>query len=103
MAPDDAVTAAAAVFAAEGLAPHTWSNGPGHRYREHRHPLHKVLICVAGSITFHTADGDLPLAPGDRLDLPAGTAHRATVGPTGVTCMEAYRSGEGPRRRSLSP
>ena len=30
------------------------------------------------------------LAPGDRLDLPAGTSHDAVVGPDGVTCLEAH-------------
>ncbi|HSG78606.1 MAG TPA: cupin domain-containing protein [Acidimicrobiia bacterium] len=79
------------VFADEGLQPTEWSNGPGHRYGEHTHPYHKVLVCVRGSITFHTPDGDLPLAAGDRLDLPAGTRHAATVGETGVTCREAAR------------
>ncbi len=80
-----------AAFAAEGLEPHTWSNGPGFRYGEHEHAYHKVLYCVAGSITFHTAAGDTTLTPGDRLDLPPRTAHRATVGPEGVTCLEAAR------------
>lgn len=78
-------------FAAEGLQPSTWSNGPGYRYASHEHPYHKVLFCVAGSITFHTDAGDIALAPGDRLDLPAGTRHSATAGPDGVTCMEAAR------------
>lgn len=82
----------AAAFAAEGLSPHTWSNEPGHVHGEHDHPFHKVLFCVRGSITFHTAAGDVALGPGDRLDLPAGTPHRATVGPDGVTCMEAART-----------
>ncbi|HEV8193806.1 MAG TPA: hypothetical protein VGP82_20325 [Ktedonobacterales bacterium] len=30
-------------------------------------------------------------APGDRLDLPAGVTYEATVGPEGVTCLEARR------------
>jgi quercetin dioxygenase-like cupin family protein len=50
------------------------------------------LFCVDGSITFHTPDGDVELHPGDRLDLPPGTPHSATVGTSGVTCMEAARS-----------
>jgi hypothetical protein len=29
--------------------------------------------------------------PGDRLDLAPGTAHAATVGQGGVTCVEAAR------------
>ncbi len=82
---------ALAAFAAEALHPHSWSNGPGARYGRHAHPYHKVLICVRGAITFHTPDGDRSLRPGDRLDLPPGVAHAATVGPDGVRCLEAAR------------
>jgi quercetin dioxygenase-like cupin family protein len=78
-------------FAAEGLEPSTWSNTPGYRYGEHDHPHHKVLFCVSGSITFHTPDGDIEMVAGDRIDLPPGTRHSATVGDDGVTCMEAAR------------
>ncbi|MEX2322636.1 MAG: AraC family ligand binding domain-containing protein [Acidimicrobiia bacterium] len=78
-------------FAAEGLESYRWSNGPGHRYAAHSHPYHKVLICDSGSITFHTADGDIVLRAGDRMDLPAGTEHSASVGESGVVCWEAAR------------
>jgi hypothetical protein len=45
---------------------------------------------VRGSIVFHThEEGDLPLVPGDRLEVDAGTEHAATVGPDGVLCLEA--------------
>ncbi len=81
-----------AVFAAEGLEPRAWSNRAGYRYGWHEHPYHKVLYCVKGSITFHTDDGDLELSTGDRLDLPPRTRHAATVGSTGVTCLEAART-----------
>lgn len=84
--------AIAAAFAAEGLRPHTWSNGPGYRYGEHAHDYHKVLYCVSGSITFNTPNGEVVLTSGERLDLPSGTSHSATVGPEGVVCMEAARS-----------
>jgi hypothetical protein len=43
-----------------------------------------------GSIVFHTDDGDAALAAGDRLDLPAGTRHAATVGQHGCECVEAW-------------
>lgn len=78
-------------FESEGLTPETWSNQAGYAYAEHSHPYHKVLYCIAGEITFHTNSGDVEMQPGDRLDLPAGTPHSATVGPQGVTCMEAPR------------
>jgi quercetin dioxygenase-like cupin family protein len=74
---------------AEGLAPQTWSNGPGARYSWHEHRYHKRLHCTDGSIVFHTREGNYELVPGDRLDLTPGTAHAATVGPHGVTCVEA--------------
>lgn len=88
---DGARTDAETAFRAEGLAPQTWSNEPGFVYGEHQHQYHKVLFCIAGSIEFHTPAGDIALSPGDRLDLPPGTPHSATVGPSGVTCMEAPR------------
>lgn len=76
-------------FRDEGLSPHGWGNAPGDRYGRHAHDYHKVLYCVSGSIVFHTADGDVELGPGDRLDVEPGTEHGATVGPDGVECMEA--------------
>ena len=88
---EQATATAESAFREEGLAPQTWSNAPGHLYGEHRHSYHKVLFCTAGAITFHTPDGDIALSPGDRLDLPPETPHSATVGPAGVTCMEAPR------------
>jgi hypothetical protein len=77
---------------AEGLDPGPWSNGPGDRYAAHDHGYDKVLVCAAGSIRFGLPDrGETAdLAVGDRLDLPAGTRHDATVGATGVTCLEAH-------------
>lgn len=76
-------------LAAEGLSPSAWANAPGDTYRRHRHRYHKVLYCLQGSIVFTTDDGEFELRPGDRLDVPAGCAHAAVVGPDGVTCLEA--------------
>jgi quercetin dioxygenase-like cupin family protein len=81
----------AAVFQAEGLSPHAWSNAAGEHYGWHQHPYHKVLVCVSGSITFHLRSEDRELRAGDRLDLLPLTEHAATVGPQGVTCWEAAR------------
>ena len=81
----------------EGLDPGSWSNGPGERYAAHDHGYDKVIVVTAGSIRFGlpagpdgAADGALDLATGDRLELPAGTAHDAAVGRDGVTCLEAH-------------
>ena len=82
----------AARLRSEGLDPGAWSNGPGDRYAAHEHGYDKVLVCERGSIRFGLADlgSSVELAPGDRLDLPAGTHHDAVVGPVGVTCLEAH-------------
>jgi mannose-6-phosphate isomerase-like protein (cupin superfamily) len=85
-------TEALAALESEGCgAPRSWANGAADRYGRHEHDFHKVLFCLSGSIVFHTDDGDVDLTAGDRLDLPAGTAHAATVGPTGCECIEASR------------
>ncbi len=42
---------------------------------------------------FHLPHGDVALGAGDRLDIEPGTEHGATVGPEGVTCVEASRAG----------
>jgi len=79
-------------FANEGCtAPRFWRNGPGDRYGRHEHGYHKVLFCLEGSIVFHTDDGDVTIAAGDRLDLDPGTVHGATVGPEGCACVEASK------------
>jgi hypothetical protein len=81
------------VFSAEGCsASRSWSNGPGDTYGSHDHPQPKVLFCLSGSIVFHTDDGDVALSAGDRLDLPAGTRHAATIGSDGCECVEAWGS-----------
>ncbi len=75
-----------------GLEPSVWANAPGDTYAAHSHPYDKVLVASSGSITFHLVDiaQDVRLATGERLDLPAGTTHAATVGESGVTCLEAH-------------
>jgi len=79
-------------FADEGCSsPRPWGNAPGDTYGRHEHGYHKVLFCLEGSITFHLEGGDVELAAGDRLDLEPGTAHAATVGPDGCSCIEASR------------
>jgi quercetin dioxygenase-like cupin family protein len=93
-APPPDERAARALLSSENLAPYAWGNPPHDRYPAHRHPYHKVLICLSGSIVF-----DLPelgrafeLRPGDRLDLPPDLLHAAVVGPDGVVCLEAHRT-----------
>ena len=82
------------ILGAEGLQPYRWSNAPGDVYATHTHPYHKVIYVVQGSITFGLPDDgwQVTLHAGDRLELPAGVAHNAVVGPQGVVCLEAHRA-----------
>jgi quercetin dioxygenase-like cupin family protein len=81
----------AARLRAEGLAPASWSNGPGDTYSTHHHDYDKVIAVESGSIRFGLAAGEaVDLAAGDRLELPSGARHDAIVGPAGVTCLEAH-------------
>jgi quercetin dioxygenase-like cupin family protein len=73
---------------ADGAQWTAWGNGPNDRYEWHEHSYRDVVWCVAGSITFHTHDGDHELGPGDHIDLDPGTPHAASVGPDGVECLE---------------
>ena len=82
---------ALAAFSQGGCSePRSWGNGPGDTYGRHDHLRAKVLFCLEGSIVFHTDEGDVTLVAGDRLDLPAGTPHAATVGASGCSCVEAW-------------
>ncbi len=69
-----------------------WANGPGDQYAAHRHDYDKVLLCLSGGITFTLPETGRAenLRAGDRLDLPAGTQHAASVGPAGVRCHETH-------------
>jgi uncharacterized protein YjlB len=77
----------------EGLSPYSWSNGPHDVYSAHSHSYNKVIYVVQGTITFGLPElgQQLSLKAGDRLDLPAGIVHDATVGAQGVICLEARK------------
>ncbi len=80
------------LLAQEGLSAYQWSNGPFDVYSAHSHDYNKVIYVVRGSIKFGLPQlGDeVELHTGDRLDLPAGVVHNATVGAQGVVCLEAH-------------
>ena len=83
----------AARLRGEGLAPGTWSNGPGDRYAPHEHDYDKVLVCAEGSIRFGLPDrGSRGRPRGRGPPRPPGRAPATTRswGPDGVTCLEAH-------------
>jgi len=87
--PDEALVQA--LLAEEGLEAFGWGNAAGEIYPPHIHGYDKVIYVVEGSIAFGLPDGRIDLQAGDRLDLPAGVEHAASVGPQGVCCLEAHR------------
>lgn len=67
-----------------------WLDSPAFAYPEHTHHFMIVHIILTGEM-FMTMNGlERRLHPNDRIDIPAGTAHAAIMGPNG--CM--YVSGE---------
>ena len=78
---------------AEGLDASAWWQRAGRPVRSRTSTATtRCWSWRAGSIRFGLPErGEtVDLAIGDRLDLPAGTVHDATVGPDGVTCLEAH-------------
>ena len=69
-----------------------WSSLPDSVFAGHTHGYHKVLYVLEGNIKFEfpARHESLNLNAGDRLDLPAGVRHDATVGVDGVKCLEAH-------------
>jgi quercetin dioxygenase-like cupin family protein len=47
------------------------------------------LWCAEGSMVVHIDGKNISMQPGDTLDIPANTPHKATAGMTGVVCYEA--------------
>ena len=69
-----------------------WSSAADDTFAGHTHGYHKILYVLEGEIKFEfpTRHKTLNLTSGDRLDLPAGIRHSATVGPDGVKCLESH-------------
>ena len=77
----------------EGLAPSRWVQPSGAVFPEQEKEHAVVIFVVSGSITYGFPIEGAPteLEAGDRLDLPAGVAHNAVVGPDGIVCLEARK------------
>jgi len=74
----------------QGYSASRWIKDAGFKFPPRRDDYDKVILVVRGSITYRVplANEDFALHPGDRLELPAGFAHDALVGPEGVLCLE---------------
>jgi len=76
----------------EGYESFRWHDVPGSNYPRHRHDYDECLWILKGEMTFRIEDRDYVLKAGDRLYLPAGTPHTATVPAAGgVTYLVGQR------------
>jgi quercetin dioxygenase-like cupin family protein len=76
---------------AEGLTVAEWTDEPSTHYPPHAHRRDEVLVVLDGSMTMVVEGIERRLGPGDRLELPAGARHTATVGPAGARYLVGRR------------
>lgn len=66
-----------------------WYDEPHTHYTEHAHPTDEVLVILEGSMSMTVEGTDHHLGPGDRIELPGGATHTATVGDHGARYLVA--------------
>ncbi len=64
---------------AEGKATAWYSEVPGVVFPEHEHAFAESRWVMSGFLQIEAAGGTFVLGPGDRIDIPARTPHRAHV------------------------
>lgn len=62
---------------------YTHEDGPDATYTDHTHEKKCAHVVIRGAMTLTVGDKVTDLGPGDRLDIPAGATHSATIGPEG--------------------
>lgn len=76
----------------DGFEVHVWRDPADRVYAEHCHDDDEALCVIRGSIVFQVGEDEIPLGPGDRLELPAATLHRAVAGCEGAQYLIGRRS-----------
>ena len=64
---------------AEGLESEVYTDRPGVKYGRHKHDFDDFVMIVSGSMKIATDEHEWTLLPGDRMNIPANTSHRAEV------------------------
>jgi mannose-6-phosphate isomerase-like protein (cupin superfamily) len=76
----------------EGLESELYSDRPGVKYGRHKHDFDDFVVIVEGVMKISTDEHEWTLRPGDRLNIPANTHHRAEVmGKTDVRYLSAAK------------
>jgi len=68
-----------AMLAKEGLQAELYTDRPGVKYGRHKHDFDDFIVIVSGTMKLATDGFEWTLKPGDRLDIPANTPHRAEM------------------------
>ena len=68
-----------AMLKREGLESELYADNPGTKYGRHKHDFDDFVLIVSGKMKIETDEHEWILKPGDRLNLPANTFHRAEV------------------------
>lgn len=76
---------------AEGFEVTSWRDPADRTYAAHCHRHDESLWVVCGRIVLQVDGHDIPLGPGDRLELPRGTVHTARAGPDGARYLIGQR------------
>ena len=76
---------------AEGFDVRTWRDPADRVYAQHCHPHDESLWVVRGNLVLRVGGREVPLGPGDRVELPRGTLHTAQCGPEGAVYLIGQR------------
>jgi mannose-6-phosphate isomerase-like protein (cupin superfamily) len=68
-----------------------WTDGSGVHYAEHTHKSETVHIILTGQMTLEMDGQSEVYQPGDRVDVPPGQTHIATMGPEGCRYLVGER------------
>jgi quercetin dioxygenase-like cupin family protein len=63
----------------EGLDSELYADPPGVKYGRHKHDFDDFVVIVEGVMKIATDEHEWTLRPGDRIDIPANTLHRAEM------------------------
>jgi quercetin dioxygenase-like cupin family protein len=77
----------------EGFEVRRWRDPADRTYEAHSHVLDESLWVIRGQIELEVDGRHFPLGPGDRIELPRGTVHRARAGPDGAVYLIGQRLG----------
>ena len=67
------------ILKSEGLESELYTDRAGVKYGRHKHDFDDFVVIVEGTMKIATDEHEWTLRPGDRLDIPANTNHRAEM------------------------